>query len=156
MDLKTYIESIVRSAPNHPYRSASYKSVDVADMPKNGVRFYAEQVCQPKQCYWNCATFMLRHGYRYQDIKYVCGLALYHIPVCHAWLFIDGQYYDPTFEVSFGEPGKEYLSFFELTNSEFTKMLVDMRIDHAPTHLDILNFNLVGPDNFISSAAYLD
>lgn len=56
--------------------------------------------CLPKQCYQNIANFMSVNQTKYPLARYVLGFHLYSIiPIEHAFLEIDGVFYDPTLEM---------------------------------------------------------
>ena len=56
--------------------------------------------CMPKQCYQNISNFMLTNQAEYPSARYALGFHLYSaIPIEHAFLEIDGVFYDPTLEM---------------------------------------------------------
>ena len=56
--------------------------------------------CMPKQCYRNISNFMLTNQIKYPSARYALGFHLYSgIPIEHAFLEIDGVFYDPTLEM---------------------------------------------------------
>jgi len=69
-----------------------------------------------KECYGNAARFLSR----FPEAEYVLGFAAGILPVEHAWVYHDGQYYDPTWERHLDAPGNTYLEIIRLDYKTLT------------------------------------
>lgn len=75
----------------------------------------------PKACYNNSFDFVSRNP----GAKYVLGYGLNHMPIDHAWVKVDGKYYDPTWEVHSegGVLNRPYVPVFELGMEELFEVI---------------------------------
>lgn len=108
-----------------------------------------------KSCYWNSASFVLKHNHLFDEVKYVVGYAASVIPLEHAWIKVNGVYYDGSWE-KFSELGREYVSLWEMDSRELVEMMSAMDSDYAPSPSDIVNLKEFGPESFVHSAVWSD
>ena len=97
-----------------------------------------ESFIEPNQCYLNAFRIMAElHVKGVKNAYYVAGITWgYNLPICHAWIKIDGVYYDPTLEKSlklfYGERYNAYFSIAELNMQQLSD--VTMENEAFPPH----------------------
>jgi hypothetical protein len=93
------------------------------------------ETMEQNQCYLNAyrvvAELHLRQGYT--DAQYVVGIMEGNmVPICHAWVKIAGNYYDPTVELLQTRPMGVYYPLAELDVQDMARITV--RNDMSPPH----------------------
>ena len=90
--------------------------------------------CLPKQCYQNITNFMLANQSRYPSARYALGFHLYSlIPIEHAFLEIDGIFYDPTME-KHANIDSDLISVIYFSHEDLRKFV---RLYRIPPNFDV-------------------
>lgn len=103
--------------------------VKVEPLPKSLKGFLKKS--EFKACYNNAYKFMSDYAHVH-DVQYVLGFGLSVIPVEHAWIKVDGVYYDPTWE-KYSKIERDYVVVTELNQLEL--MLMTLKNNHTPPAL---------------------
>lgn len=97
------------------------KLVSVEPMPQEMLS-EIEDLVVPRACYNNSFFVTEFFGSR-KKARYCVGYAGSFVPISHAWVWVDGNYYDPTWQVH-TKIGAFYVPFFELEGEELMEVVI--------------------------------
>lgn len=102
------------------------KEVQISSGFKDLYDSFTWDFIEVKECYRNCAILCASKT----NVEYCFGYAQAIIPIEHAWVCIDGKYYDPTLE-KHSELGDAYLLLKKFNRQELLDFL-DISDNVAP------------------------
>jgi hypothetical protein len=104
--------------------ATTYPRTEIATMPPSLLADLRDLI-KFKACYnnvFNIATTLHVIGH---DVAYVVGIAESVIPVDHAWIKIDGYYYDPTWQQFTSIEKGGYHAVAELSIDHLEEIIID-------------------------------
>ena len=117
------------------------EEVEINPMAELGYDEIPEIFSKPNLCYNNAFHFVSNHP----EAKYVVGYGHSVIPIDHAWVKVDGKYYDPSWEANSGLEGKAYVPLYELDMADLLEIIPDNNMC-PPAAVDMMNYHAAKGD----------
>ncbi|MDW2323142.1 hypothetical protein R7127_23030 [Vibrio sp. 1159] len=77
-------------------------------------------LCRPNRCFDNCWSIVMND--LFPGTEYVLAFASRVLPVEHSIICVNGDYYDPTWEIHLGDLGTEYVLIGKWCRDELPKV----------------------------------
>lgn len=114
-----------------------------SQLPRHVVELILQDdLCRPSSCFNN--SWKIVHSGILPGCEYVLALASVVLPIEHALIFHNGNYYDPTWQIHLGELGKEYLLIEKFTKEELQLVAKICKMEEGylyPPMIDMLKAN---------------
>lgn len=109
---------LIHSADEH------FEEIEVKPLPDK--YSFMKEVAEFKGCYNNAYNFVSDNP---TSVSYVCAVGVHYIPIDHAIIEVNGEYYDPTWEAHSSIEGARYFLVRKFELRELIKFIAgnDMR-----------------------------